>query len=103
VQITDTNGCVATSNPIVYSGIADLRSGNIQVFPNPNQTGSWNLVVTANLLGKPVEITDVEGRLLYSSVITNTTSVVHTQLPAGVYLLKLNTGSKTYTHKLIKL
>ncbi len=103
VQITDTNGCVATSNPIVYSGIADLSSGNIQVFPNPNQTGSWNLVVTANLLGKPVEITDVEGRLLYSSVITNTTSVVHTQLPAGVYLLKLNTGSKTYTHKLIKL
>lgn len=103
VQITDTNGCAATSNAIVYSGIADINNSTIQVFPNPNQTGSWNLVVTADLLGKPLEITDVEGRTIYTSVITNTTSVVQTQLPAGVYLLKLTAGSKTYTHKLIKL
>lgn len=103
VQITDTNGCTSTSNPIVYSGIANINTGNIQVFPNPNQTGNWNLVVTANLLGKPVEITDMKGQILYSSVITNTTSAIQTQLPAGVYLLKLTTGSKTYTHKLIKL
>lgn len=103
VQVTDSNGCVATSNAIVYSSINELNSSNLQVYPNPNATGSWQLVVTANLTGSMAEVTDATGKVVYTSVISQPVSVLQLQVPAGVYMLKLTTPGKNYLHKLVKL
>lgn len=103
VQVTDSNGCVATSNPIVYSSINELNNSSLQVYPNPNATGSWQLVVSASLTGSAVEVTDVTGKVVYNAILNQPTSVLNLQVPAGVYLLKVAAPGKNYLHKLIKL
>jgi hypothetical protein len=106
VQITDTNGCKASSNQlqVVISGISDLTGdAQIEVYPNPNTVGSWQLVVGNGLLGKELEVTDVTGKVIWKSEIRNQKSDIHLSLASGVYLLKITSGKNTYLKKLVKL
>ncbi len=52
LQITDTNGCIATSSPILITGITEeLSEDSITISPNPS-TGNWQLKVSAALIGR---------------------------------------------------
>ncbi|HLP50730.1 MAG TPA: T9SS type A sorting domain-containing protein, partial [Chitinophagales bacterium] len=103
VQITDANGCVAVSNPLVVTGIEDIETAGIEVFPNPNATGSWQLVVGNILVGKSFEITDVTGKVVYTSTIQSPVSKVEPGISPGIYLLTIKAGTKSRVQKLIKL
>lgn len=106
VQVTDTNGCTASSNQlqVVVSGINDLTAdAQIEVYPNPNTVGNWQLVVGNGLLGKEAEITDVTGKTIWKSAIRNQKSEIHLSISSGVYLLKITSGKNTYLKKLVKL
>jgi hypothetical protein len=104
VQITDSNGCTALSNPLVVSGINDFAADvTIDVYPNPTSTEGWQLMVGAGLLGKELELTDASGRVIYQSRITNLKTHIDLQISAGIYLLKVTAGNKSYLRKLVKL
>ncbi len=104
VYVTDTNGCGALSTIIpVATGLYDAFSEEwINVYPNPNQTGQWQLNVTESLNGHPFEVTDATGRLVLQSNIIAVNSIIKLNVSAGVYLLRITSGDKTYMKKLIK-
>jgi len=105
VQVTDTNGCTALSNPLsIATGISDLNTdAQIAVYPNPNAIGSWQLSVGNSLVGKEVEVFDATGRIVFKSKIQNPKSKIELQVASGVYMLKITSGKNTYLKKLVKL
>ena len=105
VQVADANGCTALSNQLqVVTGITDLLNDvAIDVYPNPNAAGSWQLSVSNSLVGKEMEVTDVTGKTVWKSEIRNQKSEIQVSIASGVYLLKINSGKNTYLKKLIKM
>jgi hypothetical protein len=104
VQVTDTNGCRALSNQLqVVTAINDLGADvSLDVYPNPNATGNWQLVSGNAFLGKEAEVTDITGKLIYKKRITRNKEQLVMDVPAGVYLMKIVTGEKSYLKKLVK-
>ena len=106
VLVTDTNGCTALSNAVIVNvtGINDVVIGNeLNVYPNPNAFGTWQLVVGSNLIGEEVELTDATGKLVWKSIINNQKSEIELNVAKGIYFLKISSGKNTVTKKLIRL
>ena len=104
VQITDSNGCTATSKIITISvGIDDINADNIKVYPNPLGTGYWNVDVTEDLLQSHLAIYDDRGRLIYTSEIHNLHSEIMLNAAQGVYLLRISSPGIVIAKKLVKL
>ena len=104
VQITDTNGCTATSSPVLVTGINDLAAGeNITIYPNPNAVGNWQLAVGNNLVGSALELFDDQGRLIFHSAISNQNSALSIEVPSGVYYLRISNENVSVVRKLVKL
>jgi hypothetical protein len=104
LQITDTNGCKATSASVsITTGIHDVNiESEISVFPNPNTMGSWELNVGEELMGSKIDVMDVSGKLVFQSEIRNPKSEIHLSA-SGIYFLRLFSEKGIYTTKLIKL
>jgi hypothetical protein len=104
LQITDTNGCKATSAPVsITTGIHDVNiESQISVYPNPNTAGSWELNVGEELMWSKIDVMDVSGKLVFQSEIQNPKSEIHLSA-SGIYFLRLTSENGTYTTKLIKL
>jgi serine protease AprX len=81
----------------------DLKNDVFSVFPNPvkNQV---SLQLKQSVSGKnEFTLTDATGKVVFSESITKSITAISFQdLPNGVYFLKVNTPSGTYTEKLIK-
>lgn len=105
VQVTGANGCKATSLPVVINvtGVTELEKETINIYPNPNSNGSWNLSVSKSWLNGQYEIFDAEGRLISRAGIQNELSAINVSVASGVYVIKLTAGSRSATYKLIKL
>ncbi len=103
VQVTDTNGCTAMSTPVVITGIENITEGDVvTVFPNPS-TGNWQLQVGVNLLGGTAEVFDVNGRVVFTSVIGHRSSVISPDVPKGVYLLRVSSSKGSAVRKLVRM
>lgn len=104
LQITDNNGCTATSTPVVISGITSVLSDNsIKIFPNPS-TGNWQLSVTSELIGSIAEVYDATGRMVFKSEIRNPQSEI--ALPnsaSGVYELRIVSNDFSIVRKLVRI
>ncbi len=103
LQITDSNGCTATSSPIVISGIANqLPESAITLFPNPTST-SWQLTVSDELLGSIAQVFDATGRLVFQSEIRSAQSTINLPNAAsGVYELRITSNEFEVVRKLVK-
>lgn len=104
VQVTDSNGCRAASNVVLITvGVDELQSLYAQVYPNPSNDGKWTLVADKLLVGESFTVTDNNGRLIYKSIITGTSTAVNLQLASGVYFLRINSKAGNKTFKIVKL
>jgi hypothetical protein len=105
VQVTDTNGCTATSLPVnvTLTGMETVYKDELGIFPNPLQTGSWNLNCGAVWLGGEIEIFDNNGRLLYKAEIKDSRQEIDLVVAKGFYLARLVSKAKSKAVKLIKL
>jgi hypothetical protein len=104
VSVTDSNGCVATSNPVVISGI--VKPGDedmVTVYPNPLFDGNWQLKVGNDLIGSAVEIVDVNGRVVFYSTINSQQSIINAAIAAGIYHLRIGSVTNTVIKKLVRL
>ena len=107
--ITDSTGCIGTSNTInvIGAGINDLVTGNLfSVHPNPSN--GWFLIELNNpaIVKKwSAQLFDAFGRNVFSSEIIDDNSY-HLNLKflmQGFYYLKISQGSVFQTQKLIIL
>ncbi|MBS1611625.1 MAG: T9SS type A sorting domain-containing protein [Bacteroidetes bacterium] len=105
VQITDINGCHATSNPIsmTRTGIDVVVLENMKVYPNPSALRGWYLEVDASLIGSTAEVYDYNGRLMYSNKLSDVKTEIEFSAAQGVYVLKITNGERAISQKIIKL
>jgi HYR domain/SprB repeat/Secretion system C-terminal sorting domain len=107
VQITDANGCTYAEDGIKVQNTSSAKEPTwltgISLQPNPT-SGFTNVVfglpVTSTL---EITVVDATGRILLTDV-SEQESVVRidcTNLPSGVYLLRLRTGQEVGVRKLV--
>ena len=100
LKLTDENGKVS------YSGIvklfADEKGVNtVRVYPNPAKSGNKSIIESPYPIDQ-IDLLDVKGELIYQTknVNNNKFSLMHHDLPAGIYFIKIY-SRKVYTAKLI--
>ncbi len=79
---------------------------DVQIFPNPNRTNvlNVNLEITGANKEYSIQITDLSGRLVHNSSLGlhADKTVDISDLLAGMYMVKIQNGSDSSVHKLIK-
>jgi Glycine rich protein/PKD-like domain/Secretion system C-terminal sorting domain len=100
---TDQNGCTSsdTSSITVDLCLNTMETGlanSVSVSPNPNN-GVFVLNANAALGDLRIELMDVQGRVVYESKESNvqrgfSKQIETTNLAAGIYYLRLNSGSE---------
>jgi hypothetical protein len=69
-MVTDSNGCSATSSPVIISGIENITEHDVvSVYPNPLTAGGWQLTVGNSFIGGKAEVVDAKGKLVFQSEI----------------------------------
>ncbi|MBT0607480.1 FG-GAP-like repeat-containing protein [Aequorivita echinoideorum] len=96
-DMNTTHIIVEGSSPL---SIASFDKTNIRIYPNPT---SEILTISMDGLDKtPVQIIDVNGKLIFNTKISNNGSIDVSSLKAGVYFAMLQIDKKTETFKFIK-
>ena len=105
--VVTKNSCTLTSAGLTVgwpTGINTISANDVKIYPVPtNDMLSVDLKGVNGYVG--IEIWDMTGRVLLTQNIRNATEQVNlSSLVQGVYMLKLRdeTGSKTFTSKIIK-
>lgn len=114
LTVSDAEGCTKTYTQnvevVVNIGVqpnnAPLVEELLQVAPNPTQ--DWVQVYYPSAGGQTLslQLTDLAGRVVYTHTqathheFSHSISLAH--LPAGMYVLKLQTGSQLLTKKIVK-
>jgi hypothetical protein len=95
---TSPDSATSNSDSVVALGVNNFsnESGNINVFPNPNE-GSFTIKGPVKNGNYSIEMTNVLGQIVYSSVVSIDNALLETQvklaIPAGVYSLQINDHS----------
>ena len=109
VQITDPNGCHASSDNNYYTyiptGVQSISNeSTISIYPNPSKA-EFTVSITDAIENGKLEIYNVLGQSVYSAEIKNQptgfSKTIQLNVAGGVYLIGLTDGAKTYTHKLV--
>ncbi len=106
LQVTDSNGCVATSNAVTITGINQLSAENeIALYPNPF---SNTVSIEANKSSQGiqnVEIFDISGRLITSVNYPSPGYTVQfglSYLANGFYYFKIKTPTSCFFESVVK-
>jgi len=99
------NNCVDTSNCIAITGIGigEHNFGtDFQLYPNPT-TGNFSIDLGAQYSMIHVRLTDLQGKVVQTGLYENGQLLnLHVANPAGVYLLRVETGDKKAVVRLVK-
>jgi hypothetical protein len=105
VIITDANGCVSTFSFTVdfIEAVAGMGGMDVKVWPVPF-TDELQVELPADVDGGVVELWDVRGRLAHRRTVGAGERVVldTRELAQGAYLLKVESGGKLATHRVMK-
>ncbi len=85
------------------TGEDDLAAKLVRVYPNPNNGHFFLTSDTIKLKGARVTITAMSGKVIWQKVLEAdwNNAIDLSQQPAGMYVLNLYTGGKSYVRKLI--
>ncbi|CAN5214618.1 hypothetical protein BH09BAC5_BH09BAC5_17100 [soil metagenome] len=99
---TDANSCTNTATAVITvnacTGVIESTFANgVNIYPNPNN-GAFTLSVNANVGDMKIELTNIQGQIVYSSMENNvnagfTKQISIENLANGVYMLHLTTNS----------
>jgi hypothetical protein len=106
---TDGNGCSSADTLTITvsacTGIAqNAFDASIEMYPNPTKN-NLNITVNSNVGDMTIEITDVAGRVVYSSTEKNIQAgfvkqINMSQFPNGNYLVKMNANGQQASHSI---
>lgn len=109
--VTDSNGCSnsATQNMSVHdcTGIEEIASQGIMVYPNPSTNGIFNIAIkNANFNELSISIVDIQGKEIFKALEKNLPSDYNKQInisdiAKGIYYIKLCTDADVKIQKLI--
>jgi hypothetical protein len=83
--------------------VSDNSFGNIQVYPNPASSNIWVNVNKVSSTGVSVEISTMDGKLLYKSdrLENGKTNIELSNFASGMYFLKVINGNQSHVSKLV--
>ena len=106
---TDVNGCegMASVNVQVNACVGFIENtlaNGVSVYPNPNN-GSFTLGVSANVGDVTISITDMQGRVVYSSIENNVNAGFVKQISldtqsSGMYLMHIGANGEHQIKKI---
>jgi hypothetical protein len=103
VLAIDSNGCQTTSLPIIISGIQEIESNRITIYPNPTAnmlTGTINSN-SQKAIGK---IIAPDGQVLMDDIVIQQGrfEIDISALPAGLYFLRVESDGENWVRKFVK-
>jgi PKD repeat protein len=104
VVITDVYGCVATSNPIVITGIADLSESGIKVYPVPAGDCLNVVLPEENSTGVTYSVKNALGETIIAASASGAKKIAIDvkALPRGNYILQLQTNKDIQSKRFVK-
>ncbi len=101
VEVTNNNGCTATSSCTVidYIAVGNFELSGLVVAPNPFDQ---SIRVTFDAVEADVIVVDLDGRLVYENRLTSGQEVQLNELASGTYLLKIKTNTEFSTLTIVK-
>ncbi|HWB64048.1 MAG TPA: T9SS type A sorting domain-containing protein [Chitinophagales bacterium] len=88
----------------ITTGIPNVGSANeVNVYPNPSTNGQWHISLGYNFIGAPLEVYDVNGRLVYKMQIATASADISMNTAPGIYILRIPSAQGNVVRKLIKL
>jgi hypothetical protein len=106
INVTATKTISVTGPPrrinAPFSGLEETSNESINVTPNPSN-GVFNLHLGKSLDKAKLSIISIDGKEVFNAEVNGSNqSVDLSASPAGIYLLKINTGKTIETKKLVK-
>lgn len=106
INVTATKTIYVTGPPrrinSPFSGLEEASNEPINVTPNPSN-GIFNLHFGKSLNNAKLSIISIDGKEIFNAEVNGSNqSVDLSASPAGIYLLKINTGTTIETKKLVK-
>ena len=100
--ITDSIGCVGTSNTIIITSLPNPSEGGaFSVFPNPND-GNFEVVFNAPFGGRgALRILNTVGQIVFNSAITTHHAPLITHLSSGVYFVEVKIDTTVFREKMV--
>ncbi|MFL5729522.1 MAG: T9SS type A sorting domain-containing protein [Cytophagaceae bacterium] len=93
----DNNGAFTYSSPIAIAS----RVSELSIFPNPNE-GSFVISISAPKHSYRLEITDVQGRIVYAASGSSVTETIGlSNFAGGLYIVRLYMDDQVITRKLL--
>jgi len=83
------------------SGIESVNYHKVSVFPNP-ASDKLKISSEISLKNAIVNIYSISGKLIYNSTLADNSIININDLPAGVYIIKINSESINFVDKIIK-
>ena len=103
VLVTDGNGCKGKSAQLNLSVLSVNESADdlgVKVYPNPMTDNLYFDLGSLN--GATILLTDLQGKVVNNQRVVNHEAVDVSNLPAGVYLLKVNSDKHSMSLKIEK-
>lgn len=98
-------GNCSDTSAVFDMGMGSISSknndGTINIYPIPAKDGQFTIAFDNNNKSKNIEIFDTKGEKVYSTETSETKVKIHLMSAKGVYLLKVNTDDREYSHKII--
>ncbi len=91
VDTTDTTG-------ITTIGYNDAR---VRLYPNPTQGNFTIEIAPAMVVGGMIEVIDLTGKRVYLQPITALSNTITLDVPKGLYIARIISGTNNYTRKLL--
>jgi hypothetical protein len=100
VEVTQ-NGCVDTSACFLvdYTGIENLTSTNLLVYPNPSIDGYFNIQFEGSI--SEVELFDLLGRTIMVPCNVEQATLNGSSLAAGKYFIRIYTNKGLFVEQLV--
>lgn len=105
VIATDAYGCQVLSDTLTFTklGINNVIAAGIRVYPNPANNAVF-ITLPNNVARLNISLVNATGQVVLQNILMGeTNSISLDNLPAGIYNLRLQQGTKQQTIKLIKV
>jgi hypothetical protein len=100
-RITVTQDITFTANFEVGTGITEIATSTIAIYPNP-AADHINIVLPEDATQAVFTLYDMQGKVLIRRAVNNQDAIKVSNLASGVYIYNIKTETQNYTSKLIR-